>query len=180
MAKQRRGAYKPLSQKAIKRIMAHNPTDQTQAISAEVVQDALPYMRLTRHMEYDSLNPEEAIKAFIIFLNDAKSRYDEDLRLIEEYQLQKQDLDHYAEMAENLDRTAGHAYYRKVRDMWRNRRQCKNEAELLKPVIDFLESNKEALNQLAQVLGRCRMAKETIDQREYIVRTSILEDIIVR
>lgn len=171
---QRRGAYKPLSQKAIKRIMANNP-EKTEAKEIALQPAPIFELRLTRHMEYDSLGPEDTIRQFLGFLADCKSRYDEDVRLVEEYQLQKQDLDHYAEMAENLGRTAGHAYYRKVREIWRNRRQCKNEAELLKPVVDFIEANKDSLASLAATQGKCRQAREKIDQREYIVRTTVLE-----
>lgn len=174
----RRGAYKPLSQKAIKRILANNHAESNEQNEDKLTVNTLPEqtgIRLTRHMEYDSLHPEESIRNFLLFLSDVKSRYDEDMRIIEECQLQKQDLDHYAEMEENLDRTAGHAFYRKFREVWRKRRQCKNEAELLKPVIDFMETYKEAIDRLSHVQGRCAIAKETIDQREYVVRTRVLE-----
>ena len=174
---QRRSAYKPLSQKAIKRIMANNPVQEEEKveIAAMPVQASI---KLTRHMEYDSLSPEETIRQFIAFLTDCRTRYEEDLRLVEQYQLQKQDLDHFIEMNEILDRTTGHKYSRLVRDMWRKRRQCKNEAELLKPVIDFIDYNKEAINNLIMTQGKCRQAKEMIDQREYVVRTNILEGML--
>lgn len=175
---QRRNAYKPLSQKAIKRIMNSNPQATLEITPRISCLPDQPCIRLTRHMEYDSLNPEEIIAQFVAFLSDCKSRYDEDMRLIDEYQLQKQDLDHFAEMAENLDRTQSARFYRTLRDVWRKRRQCKNEAELLRPVIDFIESNKDALNQLPIVQGKIRQAREIIDQREYLVRTSVLDDML--
>ena len=175
---QRRGAYKPLSQKAIKRMLNNNPQKEPETPPQIACLPNQSSIRLTRHMEYDSLNPEEFIYQFVAFLTDCKSRYDEHLRLIEEYQLQKQDLDHYVEMAENLERTQASRFYRKLRDIWRKRRQCKNETELLKPVVEFAEQNKELLGQLTAVQGKCRQAREMIDQREYVVRTTILDDLL--
>lgn len=175
---QRRNAYKPLSQKAIKRIMNSNPQAALEIAPRISCLPDRPCIRLTRHMEYDSLNPEEMIAQFVAFLSDCKSRYDEDMRLIDEYQLQKQDLDHFAEMAENLDRTQSARFYRTLRDIWRKRRQCKNEAELLRPVIDFIECYKDVLNQLPAVQGKVRQARETIDQREYLVRTTVLDGLM--
>lgn len=170
------GNYKPLSKKIVKSIMASNPTP-------EEVKRSIPLhttLSMSRRIEYDSLHPEEAIREFLSYLRRVQSRYDENLRLVEEYQLQKTDLDHFAEFEENLNRTDGHALYRKIRDMWRKRRKCKNEAELLKPVVEFMSNYKDAINQLSLVQGKCRQAKEMIDQREYAIRTGILDDLLAK
>lgn len=172
--------YRPLKTSTIKSIMKNNPRNEepvSTAIEELNVGRISPQisMNLSRHSEYDTLNPEEQIRTFIAFLKAAQSRYDENLRRIDEYQQQKTDLDHYAELSDDLNAADGYEYYKKSRNMWRQRRSCKNEAELLKPVIEFIAQNKDTLNQLAQIQGKCRNAKTLIDQRVYTMRTGVLQ-----
>lgn len=128
-----------------------------------------------RAVEYDTLHPEDTIRDFLRFLRDVKSRHAGNMRLIAEYNLQQQDLEHYVEMTDYLDRTAGHAFYRKLRDLRRERRAVKNEAELLEPLVAFIDTNTDFIKRLEQIQGTVGAKKKHIDQLNYTVRTNILE-----
>lgn len=165
--------YKPLSEAAISRILADNPKQEKPP--DEKLSEGRPQaVRLRRIAEYDTLHPEDALRQFLRFVREAQARYKEDVRLVAEYQLQKQDLDHYAEMADNLDRTAACAYYRKMRDLGRARRACKNEATLLEPLIAFLDKNPEFIKRLEQVQGDLKAKRVHIDSLDYTAKTDIL------
>ena len=175
-SRKKHSAVRPLKQSTINRILASNPKQEEEQKPPVVA--ALPStagIRMSRRYDYDTLFPEQRISEFLTFIRDAESRYNENLRLIEEYQAQKTDLDHYMELSENLTAAQGYKYYRLSREMWRKRRACKNEVELLQPLISFVESHPELINGLKELQGRCGKAKESIDQREYVVRTNILD-----
>lgn len=131
-------------------------------------------IRLRRAVEYDTLFPEDTIRQFIRFLRDAQSRYKENMRLVAEYQLQRQDLDHYAEMVDDLNRTEACRYYRKMRDLGRKRRAIKNEAALLEPLMTMLDNDPRFIKQLEQVQGLIGAKKAHIDNLDYTAKTNIL------
>ena len=169
--------HKPLSQGLVQNILYQNPqqANAEQQIATPVIQGGTP-LTFDNHTEYDSVHPEDQIRAFIAFARSVHMRYEENARRLEEYHQQEQDLLHYAELADNLNARDGYTYYNKLREMRRVRRECKNENELLKPVVEFLSSpaSKDFLNQLSQMQGRCRNAKTTISQRMYTMRTDVI------
>lgn len=133
-------------------------------------------LKMRSTAEYDSLQPEKHLQEFNQFIEAVKSRHAENLRLIEDYNMQQQDLDHFAEMHEDLGRTEAARYYRDVRDIRRKRRVCKNEVALLEPIVQFYMQNKTVFDQLKQLHGRIRFAKEEIGRMDYTVKTKILDD----
>lgn len=186
--------YKPLSNKAIHRILHdNNPqysfSDDLPSVEpkkqASDVQDAVFIFKnpdepdkLYRHYEYDSLLPSEAIKSFLGFLRTVKPRYDENFRLVGEADLKSQDLLHKIEMSDDMDGPHGYDMYKRVREIRRERRVCKNENELLRPVINFLEQNPSIISDLERLQGACQRLKETINDRHYTMRTDVFSDLL--
>ncbi len=173
--------YKPLSDKVIRGILSCNPKQEVPIQEGESSQceeePSSGILRtLSRRVEFDSINPEDQIRTFLTFVRNVQARYNENARRLEEYHQQELDLNHYAELSENLNARDGYAYYKKVRDMRRARRECKNENELLKPLIEFLSTaqSQNFINQLSETQGRCRNAKATISSRTYTMRTNVL------
>lgn len=186
--------YRPLSQKVVKNILNANPQTETESEQNTIqIQDGSPLMMiraaeavqrkeaeasapttLHRKIHYDHVKPEERIREFIAFSKDVVSRYEEDLRLITECETQTQDVLHYMELHDNADGPRGYKLYKTLREIRRKRRECKNEAALLKPVYEFIVENKSTFDKLAQIQGQCRSAKSTIDARCYMLKTGVI------
>ena len=167
--------YKPLTGKQIASIMANNPIREDPI--EPPAQETAPMLavRLRREAAYDTMKPEEALGSFLKFIREAQARYKEDVRLVAEYQLQQQDLEHYAEMADDLGRTDACVFYRKLRDIRRARRAVKNESQMLEPLMAFLDRNADTIKQLERVLGDVRAKKEHLDGLAYTAKTDILK-----
>lgn len=163
--------YKPLSQRIVKDILNSNP--EQAPVSAPAPTPA-PALRLYRKSDYDTLQPVDQIRSFLEFVRSAVTRYEENERRWQEYDQETQDLLHVIELSDNLNASKGYDMYRRLAAVRRERRQCKNEMDLLKPVYDFF-SDKQTINQLAQVQGKCRVCKEAVDSRSYTLRTNVME-----
>ena len=129
---------------------------------------------LKSEAEYDTLHPEETIRDMVRFLKSAKERYEENQRLMDMYALETSDLWHYAEMHKDLNAREGFAFYKKTRESCRGRRTCKNEMELLQPLVDYLTEHPEILNDLPRIQGLCGKAKQRISLRQYAMRTDVI------
>lgn len=186
--------YKPLSNKAINRILHDNnpqysfsdvipsvepkqqASDQQDAVF--IFKNPDEAEKLYRHYEYDSLQPAEAIKSFLGFLRTVKPRYDENFRLVGEADLKSQDLLHKIEMSEDMDAPHGYDMYKRIREIRRERRVCKNENDLLRPIVNYLEQNPSVIGDLERLQGACQQLKETINGRRYTMRTDVFSDLL--
>ena len=81
---------------------------------------------------------------------------------------------HYIELHEDMNASEGYKTYRKLAEVRRERRVCKNENELLLPIYTFIQQNPKFINELATVLGRTRTAREAINKRMYSARTDVI------
>lgn len=168
---------RPLSNAKIHSILSQNPSMKSNPASppAAVIQPLVPQIiTLKRSEEFDSLHPEEKLREFLGFARDVISRYEENVRLQTELETETQDLLHYVELSDNMDACKGNKMYKKVREVRRKRRACKNEIDLLKPLYEYL-SDKTIINQLSQIQGKCKTSKEVISQRQYTLRTDVIE-----
>lgn len=127
--------------------------------------------------EYDSQKPEETFRMFIRSVKEMVKKYDANIARIAELEDQMQDVMHFMEMAKPKNVPTGYKLYKKLTDIRKERRACKNENDLLKPVYDMFHGTK-LLDQLSYVQGECGKVKKTIDGRAYSVRTDILEDLV--
>lgn len=167
---------RPLSQAKINSILSQNPSVKISptASSPVVMQSAVPQLiTLKRSEEFDSLMPEENLKSFLAFARSVITRYEDDQRLQTEMETKTQDLMHYIELSNDMNACEGNKMYRKLLEIRRKRRACKNEIDLLKPLYDYL-SDKTVINQLSKIQGQCRSSKETISQRQYTLRTDVI------
>ena len=127
------------------------------------------------NIDYDSTKPEETIRNFVGDIREMIARYDGDKARLIEIEAELQDLLHYIEIANFKRVTDGYKLYRKIAELRRERRACKNEIDLLWPIYEYFHAT-EVLNRLTTVQGNVSKAKEAIDQRVYGVRTDILDD----
>lgn len=130
---------------------------------------------LSSNAEYDTLHPEETIREFCAKIRDMMARYDGDRLQLSKLDLEAQDLLHYMEMSKNKNAFDGFNLYKRLCEIRRERRICKNEIELLTPLYNqFNESH--LLDQLTKIQGNCRAAKANIEGRVYAVKTDILDE----
>lgn len=165
---------RPLSAVKIKRIMANNPSNQKQVVQAVSAPAATQPVTLKRQLPFDSLSPEEKLREFLAFCRDVIARYEDNARRQTETERATQDLLHYVELSEDMNACRGYCMYSKIAETRRERRACKSENELLQPLYDFLK-DKSLINQLAQIQGQCRTAKESINLRTYTLRTDVIQ-----
>lgn len=127
--------------------------------------------------EYDTTKPEDTFREFIRNVKAMVKRYDANITRLSELEDQMQDVMHFMEMSKSKNVPEGYKLYKKLTDIRKERRACKNEMDLLKPVYEMFHGTK-LLDQLAHVQGECGKVKKSIDGRAYTVRTYILEDLI--
>ena len=82
------------------------------------------------------------------------------------------------EIASFKNVAVGYRLYRKLTELRRERRACKNECDLLQPVYDYFHAT-DVLNRLTILQGDCVRAKDAIDNRTYMTRTDVLEPFLV-
>ena len=164
---------RPLSKSTINSILSQNPSAMSS--SPAIVKPSIPpVITLKRNEEFDSLKPEDELKTFLSFARNVISRYEDNVKLQSDLEAETQDLLHFVELSENMNACRGNDMYKKMREIRRKRRACKNEIDLLKPLYDYL-SDKKMINDLSQIQGKCRTAKEVISQRQYTLRTGVME-----
>jgi hypothetical protein len=144
----------------------------------EIERDPVPARPiLFSEEEYDTLQPEENIKNFCFFIRQALSKYEANKIRLSELESRLQDLLHFVEMSKDKDAVSGYRIYKDICNTRRERRQCKNEIELLTPVYELFHGTK-VLDQLASVQGSCKQIKKTISNKGYSIRTDVLDDFL--
>ena len=152
-------------------------TNGTQKESKVIEIDQKPKHVLHYNIEYDSTHPEETIRKFVSSIKEMVSRYENDKIRIFELEAQEEDLKHSMEILPNQKVSDGYKLYKKMREIRKERRACKNEIDLLQPVYEYFHAT-EVLNKLSHVQGQCAIAREAIDGRVYSVRTDILDELL--
>lgn len=143
---------------------------------SQIVELAPPKTNVLHYdVDYDSTKPEQTIRDFISDIKGMVSKYEYNKQRIFEIQNELEDLYHYIEISSYKTVPTGYKLYRKMAELRRERRACKNENDLLKPIYDYFHAT-EVLNKLSHVQGDCGICKETIDARTYAVRTDILDE----
>ena len=126
-------------------------------------------------IEYDSTKPKETIRNFVNDIQNMVSRYEGNKARIVEIENELQDIFHYLEYSSYKTVPNGYRLYRKIAELRKERRACKNENDLLQPIYEYFHAT-EVLNRLSTVQGECGKLKYTIDARGYTVRTSVLDE----
>lgn len=174
--------YKPLSPQRIEQILSNpsKPLPFSDEPNLEEVTPALLFetkpQTLYRLFEYDSLQPEQNLKAFIAFLKSVQARYNDNFRIVGECDLEGQDLLHKIELGDDMDVLHGYRIHKAIRNVRRQRRVCKNENDLLRPLYAYLEKHDDLIPQLERLQGEIGLLKSAIDDRKYAVRTHVLKE----
>lgn len=126
-------------------------------------------------VEYDTTKPEETVRTFVGDIKNMLARYEGNKTRIFQIEEELNDLEHYMEIGNFKNVPEGYKLYRKLAELRRERRACKNENFLLKPIYEHFYAT-EVLNKLSYVQGECTKIKNTIDARAYTVRTDILDE----
>ena len=127
------------------------------------------------NIEYDTAQPEATIRSFVGNIRDMISRYEYNKARIVEIEAELVDLLHWIEISSYKNVPEGYKLYRKLADLRRERRACKNENDLLWPIYEHFHAT-DVLTKLSLVQGECAKAKNAIDARTYMVRTDILNE----
>ena len=171
MSKDVRSArYKPLSQSKINDILKNNPNQFTENGHIE----SKPV--LSGCGNYDTLRPEQTFKDFCAAVREMLSRYESNKDRLVELENEMQDILHYIELSGDKDIQAGFRLYKKLATVRRERRDCKNELDLLQSVYDAFHDTR-LLSQLTDVLGKIRNSQQFVETRCYSVRTDVLDEI---
>lgn len=148
---------------------------QKEAQTVDVVPGKNPILHYD--IEYDSSHPEKTIREFVADIKTMISRFESNKTRIIEIENELLDIYHYIEISSYKTVPAGYKLYRKMAELRRERRACKNENDLLQPIYEYFHAT-EVLNRLSRVQGECAKCKESIDNRTYMVRTDILDELM--
>ena len=127
--------------------------------------------------EYDTMHPEETIRNFVSSIKEMISRFEYNKDRLSELESEMQDILHYIEMGKDKDIQKGYKLYKRLSEVRKERRQMKNELDLLQPVYELFHAT-PLMSQIANVQGECKKMKQIIDSRCYNVRTDVLEEFV--
>ena len=150
-------------------------TDGTQKESKVIEVCKKEQLQLHYDIEYDTMKPENTIREFSEKIKSMINRYEGNKAKIFEIENELNDLEHYMEIGNFKNVPEGYRLYRKLAELRRERRACKNENDLLWPIYEHFHAT-EVLNRLTKVQGECSKLKDTIDSRYYAVRTDVLDE----
>lgn len=128
-------------------------------------------------VEYDFTRPENTIREFVSNIKGMISRFESNKSRIIEIENELLDIYHYIEISSYKTVPVGYKLYRKMAELRRERRACKNENDLLQPIYDYFHAT-EVLNRLSRVQGECAKTKRSINDRAYVTRTDILDELL--
>ena len=132
---------------------------------------------LRYEFEYDTQHPEEKVKGFVMDVKGMISKYNQNVERIKEIENEMSDLEHYMEVTSYKTVPEGYKLYRKLASLRRERRACKSENDLLRPVCEYFRST-NVLDKLSNVQGDVAKAQSLVDTRVYTVRTDVLDEFI--
>lgn len=111
----------------------------------------------------------EQISDFLSLMNSIKASYDYFHSKMVEQDKATQDLLHTLEL-DDLNYRERAKVSTKIRDTRRVRRACKDSVEELTPLLDYIEHNKKALDNLRNTLGELRKQERYHENRRYYPR----------
>ena len=129
------------------------------------------------NLEYDSTHPEKVLRDFIGNIRDMMARFEGNQQRLAEIETELVDLEHYIEIAGFQSAPNGYKLYKKLANLRRERRACKNENDLLLPIYEHFHAT-GVLSKLGLVQGEVAKTREAVDARVYAVRTDVLDELI--
>lgn len=121
------------------------------------------------------MKTSEQISAFLDMLREA--RMDHNIAVQQESDADKetQDIMHWSEFeGGQASQDVKAAVLDAQSSVRQHRRQAKNTAEILKPVVSWVDSNEQIVKSLERLLGEVRKAEKNTDSRSYMEKTDII------
>ena len=124
----------------------------------------------------DAVKYSKGLEAFLAYLRDMEERSRMAQADRTEAEAASQDIFHAFELWEN-DADSCVRLGWKLREVRRKRRSAKDTLEQAGPLVAWIRENHAVIKELEQVLGNIRKMERQAENRVYIPRTHILEDI---
>ena len=113
--------------------------------------------------------------SYIDFLKSAESQLDQATTGQQEAEAETQDILHSLELEKHSYHEMA-ALSRKLAEVRQNRRQHKDNAAQLAPVVEWARGNIEVVRGLQRLLGDVRKAERSTQNRFYTPRTNVLKE----
>lgn len=121
------------------------------------------------------MNASKELEQFLDFVNNAESLMDQAIAGQQEAEAETQDILHSLELEKHSYHEMA-ALSRKLAEIRQTRRQHKDTAAQLTPVVEWLKENDVAVRRLQRVLGELRKVERNTQNRFYTPRTNVLEE----
>lgn len=123
----------------------------------------------------DQIDPVPFIRTFNKSCGEVLARYSGNEECIRLREQDTQDILHEIELSGFKNAREGYKLYKKLKIVREDRRRAKAENEVLRPFVEWLNSNKQVRDQLGRVQGQCSSKQQLIANRKYVPRGDILE-----
>lgn len=121
------------------------------------------------------MKASKELEQFLDFLKSAESQLDQATTGQQEAEAETQDILHALELEKHSYHEMA-ALSRKLAEVRQNRRQHKDNAAQLAPVVEWARGNIEVVRGLQRLLGDVRKAERSTQNRFYTPRTNVLKE----
>lgn len=121
------------------------------------------------------MKASKELEQFLDFLKSAESQLDQATTGQQEAEAETQDILHSLELEKHSYHEMA-ALSRKLAEVRQNRRQHKDNAAQLAPVVEWTRGNIEVVRGLQRLLGDVRKVERSTQNRFYTPRTNILKE----
>lgn len=118
----------------------------------------------------------EQLSDFLDFLAATEEQLHMSTAACNECELQQRDLEHFLELG-TVNAVQSAKVAKRIREVRKKRRIEKDNIELCTLFVEWMNTHKESINSLQQLLGKVRKTEKRLDNRAYAIRTDILKDI---
>ena len=121
------------------------------------------------------MNASKELEQFLDFVNNAESLMDQAIAGQQEAEAETQDILHSLELEKHSYHEMA-ALSRKLAEIRQTRRQHKDTAAQLTPVVEWTRENDGAVRSLQRLLGDVRKTERNTQNRFYTPRTNVLKE----
>jgi hypothetical protein len=122
----------------------------------------------------DYLNSGMIVGSFLSFLESLSSRYAYNASTQQSCENDQEDLLHEIELGAGKNAFDGYRIYDKIREIRTVRRKCKDENEVLQPIIDYLRSHQQLFADLDKLQKVCNGKMTVLAKRKYLLRGNVV------
>ena len=121
------------------------------------------------------MKASKELERFLDFLKSAESQLDQAIAGQQEAEAETQDILHSLELEKHSYREMA-ALSRKLSEIRQTRRQHKDTAAQLTPLVEWAKENDAAVRSLQRLLGDLRKVERSTQNRFYTPRTNVLKE----